>query len=321
MNATAAPDGDIDDQAREWALSVFGERMSPEHAQALGQWLAADPRHAQAYDRAERLMLALTDVDALAERPGRDRRQAWRWAAAVALPLAACLAIAVGMAARPTILESGRAVRTLTLADGSVATLAPETRLRKVGWPGGRRYVLERGEALFDVRHAQGRPFLVEADRTRVTVLGTRFEVRRAQSGEIGVAVARGRVGVRRDAGGPAFDAVLARGDSVTLDTREARRAHLADPEKVADWRRGRLSYASARLIDVVSDIGRFSAVRVVASPAVADLRLTASFRADQADAFLANLPTALPVEVTPRADGALVVTPRATPARGEKQR
>ncbi|MGH1558521.1 hypothetical protein ACRAWD_13930 [Caulobacter segnis] len=40
-------------------------------------------------------------------------------------------------------------------------------------------------------------------------MLGTRFEVRRAQSGEVGVAVARGRVAVRRDAGGPAFDGVL----------------------------------------------------------------------------------------------------------------
>jgi len=319
VNATAAPDGDVEDQAREWALSVFGERLSPERAEALGQWLAADPRHAQAYDQAERLMLALGDVDALARRPVRDRRQTWRWAAAVALPLAACLAIGVGVAARPTILESGRAVRTLTLADGSLATLAPETRLKTTGWLGGRRYVLERGEALFDVRHAGGRPFQVDADRTRVTVLGTRFEVRRAESGEIAVAVARGRVAVRRDAGGPAFDAVLSRGDSVTLDLRETRRTRLADPEAIADWRRGRLSYASARLIDVASDISRFSTVRVVASPAVADLRLTASFRADQAGAFVANLPTALPVEVTPRADGALVVTPRTTSARNGK--
>jgi transmembrane sensor len=310
VNATAAPDGDIDDQAREWALSVFGEWLSPERAQALGQWLAADPRHAQAYDQAEQLMLALGGVDALVARPAGNRRQTWRWAAAIALPLAACLAIGVGVAPRPTILESGRATRTLTLGDGSLAILAPGTRLRTAGWPGGRRYVLERGEALFDVRHAGGRPFQVEADQTRVTVLGTRFEVRRAESGEIGVAVARGRVAVRRDAGGPAFDAVLSRGDSVALDAREARRARLADPEAVADWRRGRLSYASARLTDVASDIGRFSSVRVVTSPAVADLRLTASFRTDQARAFLANLPAALPVEVTPRADGALAITP-----------
>ncbi|USQ96529.1 FecR family protein [Caulobacter sp. RL271] len=198
----------------------------------------------------------------------------------------------------------------------------PDARRRQPGDPGARDAPADgrlagrtslrpgAGEALFDVRHAGGRPFQVEADQTRVTVLGTRFEVRRAESGEIGVAVARGRVAVRRDAGGPAFDAVLSRGDSVALDAREARRARLADPEAVADWRRGRLSYASARLTDVASDIGRFSSVRVVTSPAVADLRLTASFRTDQARAFLANLPAALPVEVTPRADGALAITP-----------
>lgn len=313
MNATAAPDGDIAGEARDWALTVFGERLSPERADALRDWLAADPRHAQAYDEAEQLMLALGSVDVLAREQRQTRAPAWRWMAAAALPLAACLAIGVTLATRPPeILESDRAIRTATLSDGSVATLAPETRLRKAGWFGGRHYVLERGEALFDVRHAQGRPFKVEAGQTQVTVLGTRFEVRRAQSGEIGVAVERGRVAVRRDEGGPAFDSVLSRGDSVTLDTAGAHRAKLADPDTIAGWRRGRLSYVSARLTDVAADIGRFSSVRVIAAPAVADLRVTASFRADQSRAFAASLPTALPVEVRPRADGALVVTRRA---------
>lgn len=312
MNATAAPDGDIAREARDWALTVFGEQLPPERADALRDWLAADPRHAEAYDQAEQLMLALSSVDVLAQEQRPTRAPAWRWMVAAALPLAACLAIGVTLATRPPeILESDRAVRTATLSDGSVATLAPESRLRKVGWLGGRHYVLERGEALFDVRHAQGRRFKVEAGQTEVTVLGTRFEVRRAPSGEIGVAVERGRVAVHRDEDGPAFDAVLSRGDSVTLDTAGAHRARLADPGAIAGWRRGRLSYASARLTDVAADIGRFSAIRVVADPAVANLRVTASFRADQSRSFVANLPTALPVDVRPRADGVLVVTPR----------
>lgn len=313
MNATVAPDDDIEGKARDWALTVFGERLSPERADDLRDWLAADPRHAEAYDQAEQLMLTLSSVDILAEEQRQTRTPTWRWIAAAGLPLAACLAIGIGLATRPPeILESGRAVRTATLSDGSVATLAPETRLRKVGLLGGRHYVLERGEALFDVRHAQGRKFQVEAGETEVTVLGTRFEVRHAPSGEIGVAVERGRVAVHRDEGGPTFDAVLARGDSVTLDAAGAHRAKLADPAAIASWRQGRLSYVSARLTDVASDIGRFSAVRVVAAPGAADLRVTASFRADQSRVFVANLPTALPVDVRPRADGVLVVSPRA---------
>lgn len=314
MNATAATDRDIEKEARDWVLAVFGERLSNERALNLRQWLDADPRHAEAYDQVERLMVTLSNVEAL-KRPVRPARPAWIWAAA-GLPLAACLAIGVGVATRSTVIESDHAIRTFALRDGSTATLAPESRLREAGWLSGRRYDLERGEVLFDVRHAAGRPFQVKAGEAQVTVLGTRFDVRKAQSGEIGVAVQRGRVEVRRDTGGPAFKAVLTKGDTVTLDARGARQARLSDPSTIDGWRRGRLSYASARIADVATDINRFSDLRVTADPALSDVRLTASFRVDQADAFVRNLPSALPVEIQKRPDGSVLVVPAGKVAR-----
>lgn len=314
MNATAATERDIDTEARDWALSVFGERLPADRAQAFRRWLDADPRHVEAYDQAERLMVVLGDVEALS-RSAKPARKPWIWAAA-ALPLAACLAIGVGVATRPVVIESGRAGQTITLRDGSTAILAPETRLRQTAWLNDRAYALERGEALFDVRHAEKHPFRVQAGQAQVTVLGTRFDVRRGESGEIGVAVQRGRVAVRRDAGGPAFNAVLTQGDTVTLSAAGARREHLTDTSTIDGWRRGRLSYASARIADVAADINRFSSLRVVADPALADVRLTTSFRVDQANAFVANLPRLLPVEVQTRADGVLVIAPSRRDAR-----
>lgn len=303
MNATA-PDGEIEREAGDWALSVFGERLSAERAEAFRAWLDADPRHAVAYDAAERLMLTLSSVDALARPQRRPVRRNWTWAA---LPLAACLAIGVGVSNRATILESGRAVRTVALRDGSTAILSPGTRLREAGWLSGRRYDLERGEALFDVQHAEGRPFEVRAGEARVTVLGTRFDVRKGASGEIGVAVERGRVAVRREA----FETVLARGDAVTLNASGVRRVRLSNPEAAADWRRGQLSYASAPMRDVADDINRFSDLKVAVDPAVAGVRLTASFRADQAGAFLDSLPALLPLEVRTQPDGVRLIAPR----------
>ncbi len=300
-----APDRQIEGGAGGWALTIFGERLSAERAEAFRIWLEADPRHAAAYDAAERLMLQLSSLDALAQPQRQSPRRVLIWAAA--LPLAACLAIGVGVANRSTVLESGRAVRTVALRDGSSAVLSPQTRLREAGWLSGRRYDLERGEALFDVRHAEGRPFEVRAGETRVTVLGTRFDVRKGASGEIAVAVERGRVAVRRDA----FNTILARGDAVTLDAKSVRRAKLSNPEAAADWRRGQLSYTSAPMRDVADDINRFSNVRVAVDPAVAGVRLTASFRADQAEAFLESLPALLPLEVRTRPDGVRLITPR----------
>jgi transmembrane sensor len=307
VNATAA-DSAIQTEARDWALAVFGERLPGERLQSFRHWLDADPRHAQAYGEAERLMLALSNVDALAS-PAKAKRNPWIWAAA-ALPLAACLAIGVGAVTRPVILESGRTTETLALRDGSTAILAPETRLRQTGWLNDRHYALERGEALFDVKHAAERPFRVLVGDARITVLGTRFDVRRGVSGEIGVAVQRGRVAVQREAGGPTFRAVLTQGDMVTLDKAGARREHLADATMIDGWRRGRLSYTSARIADVAADINRFSSLRVAADPALADVRLTTSFRVDQAGAFVANLPTLMAVEVQTRSDGVLLITP-----------
>jgi transmembrane sensor len=303
VNATA-PDGEIETQAREWALAVFGERLPADRAQSFRAWLDADPRHAAAYASAEQLMLSLRDVPALAQPQRQPARRAWIWAA---LPLAACAAIGIGVSNRATVLESDRAVRTVALRDGSTAILSPGTRLREAGWLSGRRYDLERGEALFDVQHAEGRPFEVRAGEAQVTVLGTRFDVRKGASGEIGVAVERGRVAVRR----ATFETVLARGDALTLDASGVRRVRLSDPEAAADWRHGQLSYTSAPMRDVADDINRFSDLKVAVDPAVADLRLTASFRADQAQAFLDSLPALLPLEVRTQPDGVRLIAPR----------
>ncbi|MCY1646624.1 FecR domain-containing protein [Caulobacter sp. SL161] len=312
MNATAVRDPDIERQAQGWAMTVFGERLSAERAEDLRLWLEADPRHAIAYDRAEQLMLALHGLDPddavdKARAPGKARR----WVLAAALPLAACLVIGLGLTLRPAVFESGRTIRTVALTDGSTAVLAPETRLRRSGWLNGRRYALEQGRALFDVRHASNKRFEVDVGDAKVTVLGTRFDLRRTTSGDISVAVERGRVAVRRNTGGPPFDGVLTPGDSVTLDAAGAQRSRVADPNSISAWRAGQLSFISTRLTDVADDINRFSAVRIAVDPGVRDLRVTASFRATQSGAFVASLPALLPVEVSPRADGVLVVAGR----------
>src|SRR3546814_10209376 len=63
-----------------------------------------------------------------------------------------------------------------------------------------RRVELAEGEALFRVEHDAGRPFTVEAGNGRVTVTGTRFDVRR-DADSTRVAVEQGSVKVQgRDA-------------------------------------------------------------------------------------------------------------------------
>ena len=311
MNETVDPDSPIGREARAWALAVFGEPFPPERAEALRRWLAADPRHAPAYEQAESLMMALGGVEALKARPTRN----WRVPAlGLGAALAASLVAGVLLASPPAPIDAGPSVRVIALKDGSVATLAPGARVRAASRWTNRQYVLERGEAFFDVRHARDHRFQVAAGDARIEVLGTRFDARLGQSGQVRVAVERGLVAVyHAPARSPRrLAAKLGAGDYLTLASGQARAGTTPTGEPIGGWRSGRLAYADAPLGDVIADINGYGRAPLRASPAAASLRVTTSFDISQSERFVANLPKILPVAVGAAADGTRTVTVRA---------
>lgn len=92
----------------------------------------------------------------------------------------------------------------LTLPDGSNVTLNAGTRL---SYPQRfnhkkREVVLLSGEAYFDIKHDIKKPFIVNADKTRTTVLGTAFNIRAYSFiGDVTVTVASGKVAVNSQSG------------------------------------------------------------------------------------------------------------------------
>ncbi len=307
MNAAVDPDSPIGREARTWALAVLGEPFPPERSEQFGAWLDADPLHVRAYEEAEALLLALGQVEALGRPAGRSspRGTPTTWIGGGAA-LAACLVAAVVMAPPPAALEAGTTARQVALKDGSTAVLAPGARLAQTSRWNDRGYVLERGEAFFAVRKADGRRFRVAVGGAEVEVLGTRFDTRAGAGGQVRVAVEEGRVAVyqgreRRQV------ARLGAGDYVQIDGDRAQTGKLAAPAEAAAWRGGRLAYADAPLGDVVADLAaRGDRVRV--TPRAAALRITASFQFDQADRFIASLPEILPVGVRVSADGSRTI-------------
>lgn len=313
MNEAVDPDSPIGRQARAWALAVFGEPFPPERALDLRRWLDADPRHAPAYERAEGLMLALGSVEALKARPKRN----WRMPAlGVGAALAASLVAGVALTSPPAPMDAGSSVRVVALNDGSVATLAAGARLRAASRWTKRQYVLERGEAFFEVRHAQGRRFQVAAGDALIEVLGTRFDARRGESGQVRVSVEQGRVAVYDGPSKAArrLAAKLGAGDYIVLASGRALTGKAAVGEPVGAWRTGRLAYADAPLGDVVADINGYGRIRLSVSPKVSALRVTASFDIAQSEQFVANLPKILPVTVVATGDGTRTITVRAKP-------
>lgn len=252
---------------------------------AFTDWLEADPAHQAAYEEA-----ALADLDAEdlapalrpiqpawtpaaepAQRPNRRRFLGWGGgaiAAAVA-GLVAYTTIPAGAALYAVETRPGEH-RRIDLADGSHIDLNGATRIQ-LDRNNARFASLERGEALFTVVHDEANPFEVDAAGTRMRDLGTTFNVV-AERGAIEVGVSEGRV--LFDPQGAAVD--LAPGMSLRRVAGGARAVVTrGEPDAIGGWRAGRLSYRSATVAQVASDLTRNLGVTVQASPAVAQQSFT----------------------------------------------
>ncbi len=129
------------------------------------------------------------------QRRASPRSESRRWWLAAA---AAAVVVVFGgwmfFASQAQVIETGRGERRgVTLADGSVIQIDPQSRLRIRFEKDLRNISLERGRVLFRVAHDVQRPFVVQAGVTQVRAVGTQFGVEQAREGII-VTVAEGKV-------------------------------------------------------------------------------------------------------------------------------
>jgi transmembrane sensor len=158
---------------------------------------------------------------------------------------------------------------------------------------------------MFSVEHDTRRPFVVESGSGKVTVTGTRFDVRRGAS-ETRVVVEQGTVKVQgREAADHDFIHLTA-GLGTHVDAQgKVAAAYAVNPAEMTAWRSGKLVFNNARLADVAEQVSRYREKPLkVASAAVGDLRLTSVFKSDNTDALLKALPSILPVAVRTLGDG-----------------
>jgi transmembrane sensor len=202
----------------------------------------------------------------------RGPASATRWraisfAAAAALVLGVALnwnAVSGALRRAGRSAPAARAVATLAaeldtvdLSDGSRVILAPNSKLRYSIAPlAGPRDVALDGEAQFDVKHDDARPFRVRTRSAVVEDLGTTFVVREYASDP------RARVTVR--SGAAALRAVdhegaspidLRPGDGAYVDSSGAIARFTGDPESFGAWTAGYLTFDGATLPEVISQL------------------------------------------------------------------
>lgn len=167
----------------------------------------------------------------------------------------------------------------IRLEDGSTVRLAPGSALRADISPTARQVTLLAGEAFFEVAPDPARPFRVEARRSTVTVLGTGFNVRMSGR-DTDVEVKHGRVQVER--GEPhASKALLTGGQWLRLSADASPSRGEMSPEVVGSWSRTRLVAVDRPLPDVIDDLRRYYAGRILLlGNAPQDLSVTGVFDA-----------------------------------------
>jgi transmembrane sensor len=146
----------------------------------------------------------------------------WRFAALAGVAAAAAVLLLVLRAPAPAfpaagwVVESSAASNTVTLSDGTRATLHDAARLRWDRIQADRiEATVERGPVAFDVRHDGSRAFVVHAAGVDLVDRGTRFIVD-VEGNVVSVSVQEGQVEVTR---GGARTGVLSRGDTWTNGT------------------------------------------------------------------------------------------------------
>lgn len=170
--------------------------------------------------------------------------------------------------------------QSVTLPDGSVVTLRKGSTITyKPDFNQTERSVQLEGEAFFQVRHNEGRPFWVFTPKVQVKVTGTSFLVRSGSSREE-VMVASGRVEVmnreKKD------QMVLVAGQEAVLYSNRWQQLPLTDSNYMA-WQTGVLDFRDASFQKVLEDLERYYAVPIKAdtreSAGVEKISITVRFR------------------------------------------
>lgn len=181
--------------------------------------------------------------------------------------------------------------RLVALVDGSTIELNTRTALRTTVTNVNREIWLDRGEAFFAVRHDPVHPFVIYAGPKRVTVLGTKFLVRR-EGDKISVAVLEGRVRIDDAAApiGESTSSTILTGGALAFTQGRSTLVTQKSEEGVRDelaWRDGLLKFDQTPLSGVAAEFNRYNLRQIIVTdPAVADIRIGGTFQASNVVAF-----------------------------------
>lgn len=315
----------IEREAAEW-LARQDRGFSTAEEDAFNAWLMQDPRHGEAIAEVQLAWEAIGRAPASAAfstvpAPTSDTRsrrlRPFRagWLAVAAAGAAAAVLLAVRPHAPQPEPEQVARYETpigghkrVQLADGSEVELNTDTALETHFTSSARRVELLRGEAFFHVAKAPTRPFTVAAEGVTVRAVGTAFDVH-PTARAVEVWLTEGQVALSRVGSEIPVDALpqMSAGHHahIPLGASAAPEIAPAGADAIARalaWQQQQLVFQDASLLEIVAEFNRYSAHRLVIQDSdTAALRLSGTFRTDNAGAFVRLLEASYGIKAEPR--------------------
>lgn len=305
---------EIEEQAAKWAARRDSDDWSAQEQAQLEEWLAQSTSHRVAYLRLQSVWrradrLAALSQPSLAHAQPKPRKVIRRasYAVAASIALTAMVSVTVYVHSRGSTYSTGVGGRqTVPLADGSRLELNTRTSVRTEVDAESRTVWLDRGEAYFEIEHDATRPFVVHAGDRKVTVLGTKFSVRR-DGDQLEVAVVEGRVQVDDARLLTSRPPAIVEGGDILLAQPSATLVATHAPAMVArelSWRQGLLIFENSTLAEAVAEFNRYNEVElVIADQHTGELRIGGVFEADAVDAFVRLLQRGFGLKVQRQGD------------------
>jgi transmembrane sensor len=334
----------IRDVAARWVVRL-DRRLSAEEKQELTAWLAADPRHAAAFEKSRTSWAQFRRIGQVARQtdPGtHSRSQVRRWVTTTLLAAAAAVILAVylprGKEVSPSRESAGTTASadhdathsvTRRLPDGTLAQVSGATELTEAFTADERRVKFTRGIGVvyFVVAKEPARPFIVQIGNVTVRAIGTAFNVR-AVADRVDVLVTEGTVHVnpeesRNVPGGdkpPSTPSILVGGQRASITHASTTKVaaivvSAASPTEIAAFTASHammLDLAGATLDELVAVFTQRTGQRIELGDAdLAAVRIGGRVPSGDVEGFLHALEQLYDVKRELRSDGVIVLRKR----------
>lgn len=336
FSAQSKAPSNISETAARWYLHMRDAAVdAPEHSQ-FEAWLMANPMHQAEYESITETMKTLSSNEQLAtlanalEQKKSQNKLARQHKVKKAMSATfATLVLGFGALfsaqqyqhwqATPTMQIAANnpidSITTQTLDDGSQVTLSANSEMQVAYYRHQRHVQLAKGEAIFEVAKDPNRPFVVETNMAKITVLGTHFAVNQF-SQFVRISVDHGRVQVEAKfpsnpqdltkTPGPAL--ILTNQQVAEISTTHAPALIKRNANDAFSFKTGKLVFDTADTQEVAETLSRYRQRPVIAQ-GQSKRDISAVIQIKDAEQFLQGLPNIAPVKVSNNATETRIIS------------